>query len=174
MDKDQFSRKMMEILNHGALNLAMGIGYKTGPFDVMADMPEPASIEEIADMAELNARYVKEWMGVMAAGRIVEVVRIENGRNKYFLPEGHAQFLSTWSGDSNFGVYTQEIPLLTRCYSGAPWNRLKMVFILARVLIFSFIRNSSPLCRNCQMPNMKKCLWKNLCHVLIMETLWSG
>ncbi len=29
MDKDEFSRKMIEILKHGALNLAMGIGYRT-------------------------------------------------------------------------------------------------------------------------------------------------
>ncbi len=38
MKKEQFAQKMMDILNYGALNLSMGIGYKTGLFDVMADI----------------------------------------------------------------------------------------------------------------------------------------
>ena len=37
-DMTDFSQKMAEILNYGALNLAMAIGYKNRIFDVMTDL----------------------------------------------------------------------------------------------------------------------------------------
>ncbi len=106
---------MMDILNYGALNLAMGIGYKTGLFDVMAQMAGPASATEIAVRANLNQRYVSEWLGVMVTGQIIEIVPGESKENAYYLPREHAACLTRGSGDANLGVYAQEIPLLTRC-----------------------------------------------------------
>ena len=40
--RDHFSQKMTDILNYGALNLAMAIGYRTGLFDAMDRLGEPA------------------------------------------------------------------------------------------------------------------------------------
>jgi len=114
-DKKAFSEKMVDILNYGALNLAMGIGYKTGLFDAMAGMDAPASVSEIAAGAGLSQRYVLEWLGVMVTGQVVEIVATEFLENKYYLPQAHAACLTKQSGDANLGVYTQEIPLLTQC-----------------------------------------------------------
>lgn len=113
--KNAFSKKMSDILNHGALNLAMAIGYRTGLFDAMDTFDSPRSIADIAGKAGMNSRYVTEWMGVMATGGIVELAKAENGENLFYLPKEHADFITRRSGESNLGVYTREIPLLTDC-----------------------------------------------------------
>jgi ubiquinone/menaquinone biosynthesis C-methylase UbiE len=110
-----FSQKMTDILNYGAINLAMAIGYRTGLFDIMDAFGAPQTAACIADKAGLNKRYVREWLGVMAAGEIVDLSSAENGENLYFLPRHHGDFIARRSGNSNMGVYTQEIPLLTAC-----------------------------------------------------------
>ncbi len=113
--KQQFEQRMADILNYGALNLAMSIGYKTGLFDAMAQMDRPAPAGAIAETAGLHPRYVAEWLGVMATGGIIEIHTMADSEEAYCLPPEHAAFLTRHSGDANLGVYTQEIPLLTRC-----------------------------------------------------------
>ena len=113
--KNKFAQKITNILNYGALNLALGIGYKTGLFDTMAEIASPATVKEISNRANLDERYVAEWLGIMATGEMVDIVSEEFVENKYFLPLEHSAYLTTKSGDLNLGVYTQEIPLLTHC-----------------------------------------------------------
>ncbi len=113
--KELFSKKLTDILNMGALNLAMGIGYRVGLFEVMDGFESPRPVAAIADKAGLDQRYVAEWLGVMVTGGIIELVKSENLDNLFFLPGAHADFLTRRSGNANLGVYTQEIPLLTRC-----------------------------------------------------------
>ena len=112
-DNRPFSRKLTDILNYGALNLAMGLGYRTRLFDVMDtfDAPQPVSI--IAKNAGLHERYVLEWLGVMVTGGIVDHFRDEAGQGLFRLPKDHADLLTRRAGNENMGVYTQEIPLLT-------------------------------------------------------------
>ena len=115
MDSKSFSQKMTDILNYGALNLAMAIGYRTGLFDTMDLFDEPGDVDAIAEKAGLDSRYVKEWLGVMATGGIVEITADDDGRDLYFLPKAHGDLLTRRAGNANLGVYTQEIPLLTSC-----------------------------------------------------------
>ncbi|MBW2439368.1 MAG: class I SAM-dependent methyltransferase [Deltaproteobacteria bacterium] len=110
-----FAEKMTDILNYSALNLAMAIGYRTGLFDVMDTFDTPQTMQVIADRAGLNRRYIKEWLGVMVTGQIVEISRDEGGQNRYYLPKHHGDLVARRAGNSNLGVYTQEIPLLTAC-----------------------------------------------------------
>ena len=110
---EEFSDKMSTILNYGALNLAMGIGYRLKLFDIMDSFERPRTSEDIAHKAGLNPRYVKEWLAVMVTGGIVDVSQDEEGENCYLLPKTHADFITRRAGNSNLGVYTQEIPLLT-------------------------------------------------------------
>ncbi|MDZ7582334.1 MAG: class I SAM-dependent methyltransferase [Deltaproteobacteria bacterium] len=109
----EFSKKMTDILNFGALNLAMAIGYRTGLFDVMDTFESPEPLSAIAAKAGLGARYVQEWLGVMVCGAIVEVTVDENGEDLFYLPGEHGDLITRRAGNSNLGVYTQEIPLLT-------------------------------------------------------------
>ncbi len=110
---DHFSQKLTDILNYGALNLAMGLGYRLRLFDVMDsfDAPQPASA--ISEKAELNERYVREWLGVMVTGGIVDLVKGHSGEDLFHLPKVRADFITRRAGNNNMGVYTQEIPLLT-------------------------------------------------------------
>jgi len=110
-----FSEKLTDILNYSALNLALAIGYRTGLFDVMDALDIPQTPEAIADKADLNPRYIKEWLGVMVSGEIVELSIGEGGDNRFYLPKPHGDFLTRRAGNFNLGVYTQEIPLLTSC-----------------------------------------------------------
>jgi len=106
---------MIDILNYSALNLAMAVGYRTGLFDVLDTFDTPQTLQAIADKADLDPRYLKEWLSVMTSGEIVALSGGGDGKNRYHLPKQHADFITRRAGNSNLGVYTQEIPLLTSC-----------------------------------------------------------
>ncbi|MGB5157421.1 class I SAM-dependent methyltransferase [Desulfobacterium sp. N47] len=112
---NDFSERMNDILNYGALNLAMSIGYSNKIFDILEDLNKPVTISDIASASGLNRRYLKEWLGIMISGKIIELFQTPDGEDLYFLPPEHALFLTRKSGNNNLGVYTQEIPLLTSC-----------------------------------------------------------
>jgi SAM-dependent methyltransferase len=121
-DGNTFQEKMIDILNYGALNLAMGLGYRAGLFDIMDAIKRPCTVEEICADAGMNQRYVQEWLGVMVCGGIVELVRGDDGEPRFLLPGAHGAVLARRAGSGNLGVYTQEIPLLTAC-AMAPVSR---------------------------------------------------
>ena len=110
-----FPEVMTQILNAGALNLALAIGYRIGLFDSLDRFDTPRSLQEISAEANLSARYIREWLGVMVSGGIVELSVADDGEHNYFLPSAHGDCLARRAGNSNLGVYTQEIPLLTTC-----------------------------------------------------------
>ena len=68
--QNAFSTHMTHILNYGALNLAMAMGYRTRLFDVMDEFESPQTASFIAEKADLDVRYVEEWLGVMVSGGI--------------------------------------------------------------------------------------------------------
>src|SRR5688572_32097719 len=43
----------------------------TGLFDVLSKLP-PSTSQQIADAASLNERYVREWLGGMVVGKVIE------------------------------------------------------------------------------------------------------
>ena len=108
-----FSTRLQEILNHGALNLALAIGYKNRIFDTLEELNTPVTVIALAAASGLHARYLKEWLGIMVTGRIIDMSGNADGEDTYFLPPDHAAFLTRRAGSNNLGVYTQEIPLLT-------------------------------------------------------------
>jgi SAM-dependent methyltransferase len=112
--KEAFAAKMSSILNHGALNLAMGIGYRLDLFEALDELAQPADVHEIAARSGLSVRYVREWLGVMVCGGVVEISADRDGQELFFLPGEHADLITRRAGSANMGVYTQEVPLLTR------------------------------------------------------------
>ncbi len=113
--KRRFAARMTDILNYGALNLAMGIGYRLGLFDGLDALDRPAPSATIAAQTGLALRYVEEWLGVMVSAGVVEINHHADGDVLYALPPEHGDLLARRSGSDNLGVYTQEIPLLTQC-----------------------------------------------------------
>lgn len=114
-DNTLFASRLTDILNFGALNLAMGMGYSLGLFEAMDRLATPATTGAIAAEAGLHERYVREWLGVMVCGRIVDTKSDAAGTETFHLPQEHGDLLCRRAGSNNLGVYTQEIPLLTRC-----------------------------------------------------------
>jgi len=105
---EAFADRMLNILNDGALALMSSIGHRTRLFDVMSKLP-PSTSEQIANAAELNERYVREWLGAMVTGRIVEY---DPENITYRLPPEHAAFLIRTAAPDNIAVFAQYIPLL--------------------------------------------------------------
>jgi ubiquinone/menaquinone biosynthesis C-methylase UbiE len=103
-----FAERLLTILNDGALCLMISIGHRTGLLDAMRDAA-PSSSAEIAARAGLSERYVREWLGAMVTGRIVN---IDPARNRFSLPPEHAAFLTRAAGADNIGVFAQYIALL--------------------------------------------------------------
>jgi ubiquinone/menaquinone biosynthesis C-methylase UbiE len=103
-----FAERLLTTLNDGALCLMISIGHRTGLLDAMRDAA-PATPAEIAAKAGLNERYVREWLGAMVTGRIVEV---DPATDRFALPAEHAAFLTRSAGADNIGVFTQYISLL--------------------------------------------------------------
>lgn len=68
---ENFSDYLIDILNKGSLSLMLSVGHRTKLFDILSDM-SPATFEEIAAKSGLNYRYVKEWLGAMVTGKIID------------------------------------------------------------------------------------------------------
>jgi SAM-dependent methyltransferase len=104
---DAFSGRMMEIFNSSALALMISLGHRTGLFDAMTRRPHATSLQ-LADEANLNERYVREWLGAMVTGRIVD----HDAREKtYHLPAEHSAWLSR-SAAPNLAATCQWIAVL--------------------------------------------------------------
>lgn len=105
---EAFAERMLNILNSGAITLMTSIGHRTELFDTMAELPPSTSLE-IADAIGLNERYVREWLGAMVTGRLVDYDPIDK---TYCLPAEHAAFLTRAAASDNIAVFAQYIPLL--------------------------------------------------------------
>ena len=66
-----FAEKLLGMLNNAGLALMVSVGHRTGLFDVLDTLPTSTS-QEIANSAGLNERYVREWLGAMVTGEIIE------------------------------------------------------------------------------------------------------
>lgn len=107
----KFVEKLLTVINHGALTLMFSIGHRTGLFDALGELENPATSAEIAAAADLNERYVREWLGAMVTGQIVEY---DPKSATYRLPPEHAAFLTRAAAPNNVAVTSQWIPLLAQ------------------------------------------------------------
>jgi SAM-dependent methyltransferase len=110
-----FSDQLVTILNHGALNLAISIGYRAGIFDIMDTLDAPCGLAQLSTLCGVSDRYLKEWLGIMVCGDIIELHVGTEGEELYYLPRQHGDLLCRRAGSNNLGVYAQEMPLLTNC-----------------------------------------------------------
>lgn len=84
------------------------IGHQTGLYDAMADLA-PSTSEEVASAADLKERYVREWLGAMVVGGIVEY---DADAKTYHLPPEHAACLTRAAGPDNLATFMQYVPLM--------------------------------------------------------------
>lgn len=126
---DAFGEKMTDVINNAALALMISIGHQTRLFDTMANLP-PSTCEEFAAEAQVDERYLREWLAAMVSGEIVEYDPVEQ---KYNLPLNHAVWLTSKAGENNFARIAQVVAMLgeveqelVRCFQhggGVPYEK---------------------------------------------------
>ena len=105
---EDFAARVMGTIDSASLAILLSIGHQTGLLDAMAKLP-PSTSSQIADRAGLNERYVREWLGGMTVGQVVEYD--PNGET-YTLPRERAAVLTREAGPDNLARTAQFIPML--------------------------------------------------------------
>ena len=100
--------RLVQILNDGMLGLMMSVGHRTGLFDALAD-GDPCTSAQLAERAGLNERYVREWLGAVVTGGLVDY---DGATARYTLPAERAAFLTRAAGLDNLALQAQYIGLL--------------------------------------------------------------
>ncbi|MCV7168338.1 class I SAM-dependent methyltransferase [Mycobacterium manitobense] len=105
---EDFAARMAGAIDAASLALLLSIGHQTRLFDTMAGLP-PATSAQIADAAGLDERYVREWLGGVVTGRVVD---FDATAGTYSLPGERAAVLTRAAGPDNLSRVAQFIPLL--------------------------------------------------------------
>lgn len=105
---DDFSERITSAIDSSGLTLLLSLGHQAGLFDTMAKLPSATS-SEIAEAAGLDERYVREWLGGVAAARVVDY---DAESSTYRLPAHRAQVLTRAGGLNNLARLAQYVPLM--------------------------------------------------------------
>jgi 2-polyprenyl-3-methyl-5-hydroxy-6-metoxy-1,4-benzoquinol methylase len=98
---EAFAGRLFELYTGGMLTLMVDLGHRTGLFAAAA--AGPATSGELAGRADLQERYVREWLGAMATGGMVEY---DPATRTYRLPAEHAACL-TGPGSANLAPFSR-------------------------------------------------------------------
>src|SRR5262245_52077760 len=128
---EQFGGRALDILNKASVAVMMSVGHRTGLFEAMAGL-SPSTSTQIAEAARLHERYVREWLGAMVTGGVVEH---DQDTGTYHLPPEHAAFLTPAAQTNNIANFAQLIPLIgnveddiVECFrkgGGVPYSSFK-------------------------------------------------
>ncbi len=128
----EFARKLFGHYTSGMLALMVDVGHKTGLFEAAAK--GPATSEELAERAELDERYVREWLGAIVTGGIMEY---DTASRTYVLPAEHAVCL-TGTSSRNLAANSQllamlakRLPAVIECFQnggGVPYSEFRPDF----------------------------------------------
>ena len=110
---EAFGDRMMGILNGACTALMLSIGDQTGLFDALA--AGPATSQSLADRAQLNERYVREWLNALTVAR---VVTHDPAAGSYTLPAEHAAWVTTAAGPTNLARTMRFLPMLAEVEQG--------------------------------------------------------
>ncbi len=106
-ETENFEQTMLDVMNKSAIALMLSIGHRTKLFEIMSILP-PSTSSEIASKANLNERYVREWLGSLVTSRIINY----NPSSKlYSLSKEKSDYLIR-NGKYNFASSMQWIPAL--------------------------------------------------------------
>lgn len=105
---EEFGERIVAAIDSASLAILVSVGHQTGLLDTMAELP-PATSTQIANVSGLNERYVREWLGGMTTGRVIDY---DAETATYSLPAHRASLLTRAAGPDNLAVVAQFLPLL--------------------------------------------------------------
>jgi 2-polyprenyl-3-methyl-5-hydroxy-6-metoxy-1,4-benzoquinol methylase len=109
-----FAGRMLGVLNDAAVAILTSTGHQTGLFETMAALPAATSAQ-IAAAADLDERYVREWLGGMTTARIVHY---EPATATFSLPREHAAVLTSAAGPNNMAILMQHVAMMGEVEQG--------------------------------------------------------
>ena len=98
---EAFAGRLFELYTGGMLTFMVDLGHRTGLFAAAA--AGPATSGQLAGRADLQERYVREWLGAMTTGGIVDYDPVTR---TYRLPAEHAACL-TGRGSANLAPFSR-------------------------------------------------------------------
>lgn len=101
-----FARSLFGHYTSGLLTLMVDIGYETGLFEALAR--GAATSAELAERARLHERYVREWLGAVTTGGLVDY---DAASGVFSLPPEHAVCL-TGTSSRNLAANSQVLAML--------------------------------------------------------------
>lgn len=126
---EAFAGDMVGVLNGGMLCLSLSLAHQSGLLDTLSTLP-PSTSADIAAAAGLHERYVRENLGALTTGGVLEH---DETNDTYFLPPEHAASLTTAAGPNNLALMMQMVPMVAeveqevlRCFregGGVPYDR---------------------------------------------------
>jgi len=128
----EFARKVFGFYTGGVLTLMIELGYRHGLFEAAAQ--GPATSSELAARAGLDERYVREWLGAMATGGVVDY---DAATSRFTLPAEHAQCLTGASsrnlapGSQTLRMLATRLPKVSECFrqgGGVPYSEFRPDF----------------------------------------------
>ena len=128
----EFARKLFGHYTSGILTLMVDIGQRTGLFEAVAK--GGGTSQQIAERAGLNERYVREWLGAMATGGIMEY---DAASQTFRLPAEHAVCLTGTSsrnlaaGSQGVAMLAKRLPRVAECFKsggGVPYSEFRPDF----------------------------------------------
>jgi SAM-dependent methyltransferase len=131
-----FARKVFALYTDGMLTLMVQIGHRTGLFEALAR--GTATSPQLAERAGLQERYVREWLGAMATGGIVEY---DAASGTFTLPPEHAVCLTGPSsrnlapGSRMLLLLSKHVPKIIECFThggGVPYSDFRPEFTEAQ------------------------------------------
>lgn len=96
-----FAEQLFGTYTAGMLTLMIDIGYRTGLFETLATGPATSPV--LADRAGLDERYVREWLGAVVTGGLVDY---NSAARTFTLPAEHAVCL-TGDGSLNLAPFSK-------------------------------------------------------------------
>lgn len=98
--------------------VATGVAYgdTLGLWETLAKFDEPKTVGEISAAANLKERYVKEWMGLMVVGDIIDA---DSTGSRFFLPVHRRKYLTAEGDLQNCSILANGLQFFLRGFDYA-------------------------------------------------------
>lgn len=109
----EFGEMTSQMLQYGAVSLSVAMAQETGILGILLAADQPLTSVEIAHKAGLKERYVRENLGAMTSGRLVQLVESHSPEDdlRYIVPLEHRPALT------KLGVFSLFLSAVSRQFS---------------------------------------------------------